>query len=117
MLCTVSNHSFETCLCCRAGRYEVDGYVYNSAEEPKILMTGKWNESMNYQPCDSEGEPLPNTELQEVKLFLFQGDNKEFLSVGLYVANTTILAVFAARLLICHFLKYSCFSPFSAHES
>ena len=81
MLCTVSNHSFETCLCCRAGRYEVDGYVYNSAEEPKILMTGKWNESMNYQPCDSEGEPLPNTELQEVKLFLFQGDDKEFLSI------------------------------------
>ncbi|MBA0857180.1 hypothetical protein Goshw_008697, partial [Gossypium schwendimanii] len=30
----------------RAGRYEIDGYVYNSAEEPKILMTGKWNESM-----------------------------------------------------------------------
>jgi hypothetical protein len=44
----------------------VDGYVYNSSEEPKILMTGKWNQSMNYQPCDSEGEPLPNTELKEV---------------------------------------------------
>ncbi|GKB00484.1 ribonuclease H-like domain-containing protein, partial [Tanacetum coccineum] len=29
-----------------AGRYEVDGYVYNSTEEPKILMTGKWNQSM-----------------------------------------------------------------------
>ncbi|XP_010262527.1 PREDICTED: oxysterol-binding protein-related protein 3A-like isoform X2 [Nelumbo nucifera] len=50
----------------RAGRYEVDGYVYNSAEEPKILMTGKWNESMSYQPCDLEGEPLPGTELKEV---------------------------------------------------
>ncbi|MFQ6662506.1 hypothetical protein Gotur_030335 [Gossypium turneri] len=49
----------------RAGRYEIDGYVYNSAEEPKILMTGKWNESMSYQPCDSEGEPLPGTELKE----------------------------------------------------
>ena len=54
----------------RAGRYEVDGYVYNSAEEPKILMTGKWNESMSYQPCDLEGEPLPDTELKEV-IFLF----------------------------------------------
>ena len=51
---------------CRAGRYEVDGYVYNAAEEPKILMTGKWNESMSYQPCDMEGEPLPGTEVKEV---------------------------------------------------
>ncbi|KAL7169896.1 hypothetical protein ACSBR2_034860 [Camellia fascicularis] len=29
-----------------SGRFEVDGYVYNAAEEPKILMTGTWNESM-----------------------------------------------------------------------
>nr|DAD26447.1 TPA_asm: hypothetical protein HUJ06_027915 [Nelumbo nucifera] len=50
----------------RAGRYEVDGYVYNAAEEPKILMTGKWNESLSYQPCDMEGEPLSGTELKEV---------------------------------------------------
>ncbi|TXG58622.1 hypothetical protein EZV62_016451 [Acer yangbiense] len=49
-----------------SGRYEVDGYVYNAAEEPKILMTGKWNESMKYQVCDPEGEPLPGTELKEV---------------------------------------------------
>lgn len=48
----------------------MDGYVYNSAEEPKILMTGKWNESMNYQPCDMEGEPLPGTELKEVLIVL-----------------------------------------------
>lgn len=51
---------------CSAGRFEVDGYVYNAAEEPKILMTGKWNESMSYHPCDAEGEPLPGTELKEV---------------------------------------------------
>ncbi|KAG4955592.1 hypothetical protein JHK85_041972 [Glycine max] len=57
---------FQPCGWFGAGRYEVDGYVYNSAEEPKILMTGKWNESMSYQPCDSEGEPLPGTELKEV---------------------------------------------------
>ncbi|XP_023523023.1 oxysterol-binding protein-related protein 3C-like [Cucurbita pepo subsp. pepo] len=57
---------FQPCGWFGAGRYEVDGYVYNSAEEPKILMTGKWNESMSYQPCDMEGEPLPNTELKEV---------------------------------------------------
>ncbi|XP_043815529.1 oxysterol-binding protein-related protein 3C isoform X2 [Manihot esculenta] len=48
-----------------AGRYEVDGYVYNAAEEPKILMTGKWNESMSYQPCDLEGEPVTGSELKE----------------------------------------------------
>ncbi|KAG2685856.1 hypothetical protein I3843_10G137800 [Carya illinoinensis] len=57
---------FQPCGWFGAGRYEVDGYVYNAAEEPKILMTGKWNESMSYQPCDLEGEPLPGTELKEV---------------------------------------------------
>ena len=31
-------------------------------------MTGKWNESMSYQPCDLDGEPLPGTELKEVCL-------------------------------------------------
>ncbi|KAI8021366.1 Oxysterol-binding protein-related protein 3B [Camellia lanceoleosa] len=49
-----------------SGRFEVDGCVYNAAEEPKILMTGKWNESMSFQPCDMEGEPLPGTEMKEV---------------------------------------------------
>ncbi|XP_068338455.1 oxysterol-binding protein-related protein 3C-like isoform X2 [Pyrus communis] len=57
---------FQPCGWFGAGRYEVDGYVYNAAEEPQILMTGKWNESMSYQPCDLEGEPLPGTELKEV---------------------------------------------------
>ncbi|XAR50925.1 hypothetical protein NMG60_11005392 [Bertholletia excelsa] len=57
---------FQPCGWFGAGRFEVDGYVYNAAEEPKMLMTGKWNESMSYQPCDVEGEPLPGTELKEV---------------------------------------------------
>jgi hypothetical protein len=57
---------FQPCGWFGAGRYEVDGYVYNADEEPKILMTGKWNEFMSYQPCDMEGEPLPGTELKEV---------------------------------------------------
>ncbi|KAK1272098.1 Oxysterol-binding protein-related protein 3C [Acorus gramineus] len=57
---------FQPCGWFGAGRYEVDGYVYDAQEEPKILMTGKWNESMSYQPCDSEGEPLSGTELKEV---------------------------------------------------
>ncbi|XP_071718554.1 oxysterol-binding protein-related protein 3C-like [Rutidosis leptorrhynchoides] len=57
---------FQPCGWFGAGRYEVDGYVYNSAEEPKILMTGKWNTSLSYQPCDSDGEPLPGTDLKEV---------------------------------------------------
>lgn len=51
-----------------SGRYEVDGYVYSADEEPKIMMTGKWNEKISYQPCDTEGEPLPGTELKEVSL-------------------------------------------------
>ncbi|CAI5980231.1 unnamed protein product [Closterium sp. NIES-65] len=50
----------------RAGRYEVDGYVYDSSEEPKMLITGKWNESLSYQPCDHEGEPLEGSTLTEV---------------------------------------------------
>ncbi|PSS23765.1 Oxysterol-binding protein-related protein like [Actinidia chinensis var. chinensis] len=56
---------FQPCGWFGAGRFEVDGYVYNAAEEPKMLITGKWNESMSYQPCDVEGEPLPGTELKE----------------------------------------------------
>lgn len=57
---------FQPCGWFGAGRYEIDGYVYNKAEEPKILITGKWNSSIRYQPCDMEGEPLPGTELKEV---------------------------------------------------
>lgn len=57
---------FQPCGWFGAGRYEVDGYVYNAHEEPKILMTGKWNEFMSYQHCDLEGEPMPDTELKEV---------------------------------------------------
>lgn len=52
-----------------AGRYEVDGYVYSADEVPKMLITGKWNEFVNYQPCDAEGEPLPGTKLEEVSSF------------------------------------------------
>ncbi|KAJ6815057.1 oxysterol-binding protein-related protein 3A-like [Iris pallida] len=57
---------FQPCGWFGSGRYEVDGYVYNAEEEPKLMMTGKWNQSMRYQPCDQEGEPLPGTELKEV---------------------------------------------------
>ncbi|KAL5973340.1 Oxysterol-binding protein-related protein 3A [Asimina triloba] len=62
----------------RAGRYEVDGYVYNAEEEPKILMTGKWNEAMSYQPCDLEGEPLSGTELKEVWRVASVPENDKF---------------------------------------
>ncbi|KAG2552966.1 hypothetical protein PVAP13_9KG493000 [Panicum virgatum] len=57
---------FQPCGWFGAGRYEVDGYVYSAQEEPKIMITGKWNTSMSCQPCDQEGEPLPGTELKEV---------------------------------------------------
>ncbi|KAL2632407.1 hypothetical protein R1flu_017093 [Riccia fluitans] len=57
---------FQPCGWFGAGRYEVDGYIYNKEEEPKMLVTGKWSSSLSYQPCDMEGEPLPNTELKEV---------------------------------------------------
>ncbi|KAK9755246.1 hypothetical protein RND81_01G012400 [Saponaria officinalis] len=57
---------FQPCGWFGSGRYEVDGYVYDAYEEPKILMTGKWNESLSYQPCDADGEPLFGTELKEV---------------------------------------------------
>lgn len=52
-----------------AGRYEVDGYVYDKDEIPKMLITGKWNEFMSYQPCDADGEPLSGTELEKVSYF------------------------------------------------
>nr|XP_016449624.1 PREDICTED: oxysterol-binding protein-related protein 3C-like isoform X3 [Nicotiana tabacum] len=69
---------FQACGWFGAGRYEVDGYVYNANEEPKILMTGKWNESMSYQPCDMEGEPLPGTELKEVWRVAAAPENDKF---------------------------------------
>ncbi|KAI3993450.1 hypothetical protein MKX01_002463 [Papaver californicum] len=58
--------NFKQCGWFGAGRYEVDGYVYNASEEPKILITGKWNKSISYQPCDIEGKPILGTELKEV---------------------------------------------------
>ncbi|KAI7992879.1 Oxysterol-binding protein-related protein 3A [Camellia lanceoleosa] len=69
---------FQPCSWFGAGRYEVDGYVYNATEEPKLLMTGKWNESMSYQPCDMEGEPLPGTELKEVWRLAATPENDKF---------------------------------------
>lgn len=57
---------FQPCGWFGAGRFEVDGYVYNAAEEPTMLITGKWSESLSCQPCDGEGEPLPGTSLTEV---------------------------------------------------
>ncbi|KAG4145404.1 hypothetical protein ERO13_D05G095160v2 [Gossypium hirsutum] len=55
---------FQPCGWFGAGRYEVDGYVYNAAEEPKILMTGKWNESMSYQPCWHVADTPKNDKFQ-----------------------------------------------------
>ncbi|KAI3800869.1 hypothetical protein L1987_28968 [Smallanthus sonchifolius] len=69
---------FQPCGWFGAGRYEVDGYVYNAAEEPKILMTGKWNTSMSYQPCDLDGEPLPGTDLKEVWKVAEAPENDKF---------------------------------------
>ncbi|EXC30973.1 hypothetical protein L484_021273 [Morus notabilis] len=69
---------FQPCGWFGAGRYEVDGYVYNSNEEPKMLMTGKWNEYMSYQPCDLEGEPLPGAELKEVWRIAKVPENDKF---------------------------------------
>jgi hypothetical protein len=57
---------FQPCGWFGKGRYEVDGYVYDKDENPKVLITGKWNTSLSCQPCDAEGEPLEGTELKEV---------------------------------------------------
>ncbi|KAF6137812.1 hypothetical protein GIB67_040520 [Kingdonia uniflora] len=69
---------FQPCGWFGSGRFEVDGYVYNAEEEPKILMTGKWNKSMSYQPCDMEGEPLPGTELKVVWRVTDPPENDKF---------------------------------------
>lgn len=78
----------------RAGRYEVDGYVYNTDEEPKLLITGKWNTSMSYQPCDLEGEPLPGTELKQVST----------LSIRSFVFTLFLFSAFLPFKLGDHFL-------------
>jgi hypothetical protein len=46
--------------------------VYSAEEEPKIMITGKWNTFMSCQPCDPEGEPIPGTELKEVVPFTYR---------------------------------------------
>ncbi|KAD0079196.1 hypothetical protein E3N88_44814 [Mikania micrantha] len=38
--------------------------MYILLEEPKILMTGKWNTSMSYQPCDWMGSPFQELTLK-----------------------------------------------------
>lgn len=47
-------------------------------------MTGKWNESMSYQPCDMEGEPLPGTELKEVFIYIDANDSLLISLQGLF---------------------------------
>ncbi|KAK8361772.1 hypothetical protein E1A91_A03G058000v1 [Gossypium mustelinum] len=41
-------------------------------------MTGKWNESTSYQPCDTEGEPHQGTELKEVWHVAVTPENDKF---------------------------------------
>ncbi|KAJ6992860.1 hypothetical protein NC653_016078 [Populus alba x Populus x berolinensis] len=83
---------FQPCGWFGAGRYEVDGYVYNAAEEPQILMTGKWNGSMSYQPCDMEGEPCSGTELKEGFTISGLSDGKTYLLTG-PIAHHSIIAI------------------------
>jgi len=87
----------------RKGRYEVDGYVYSKDEEPQLMVTGKWNTTMSYQPCDVEGEPLPGTELKEV-----------FSSLSLKSAHLTslIFVAFPFGLLhtLIHFMVFAFFT-------
>ncbi|AES70416.2 oxysterol-binding protein, putative [Medicago truncatula] len=47
------------------------GRVYNSSEELKILITGKWNEAFRYQVCDPEGEPLQELNSKRLAVQLF----------------------------------------------
>lgn len=58
------------------------------------MMTGKWNESMSYQPCDIEGEPLTGTDLKEVNLI-------EFSFHYLLLCKSNIVAYILARMLPC----------------
>lgn len=69
---------FQPCGWFGAGRYEVDGYVYDKDEVPKMLITGKWNEFMSYQPCDVDGEPLPGTKLEKVWRVADAPENDKF---------------------------------------
>jgi len=53
---------FTPCGWTGSGRWEVDGYVY-SREKVKVLKVyGKWNHSISYVPCDSEGKVSPGKE-------------------------------------------------------
>ena len=80
----------------------MDGYVYSATEEPKILLTGKWNESMHYQPCDVEGEPLPGTELKEVSF-------KPFITCRFSSCDRVL--IFCSYSIDCMCSKCTCWTP------
>lgn len=75
--------------------------MYNAAEEPKILMTGRWNEAMSYQVCDPEGEPLPGTEMKEVSCSTFCQCYAQFLLIIKMLCYLLIACTLFYRL--CHY--------------
>lgn len=42
------------------GRYEIAGYVYREDGSKALYLEGRWNEYLDYAPCDDEGNPVPD---------------------------------------------------------
>lgn len=62
-LCEIT---FTECGWFGAGRYEMLGYVMDAEGNKKLRMEGKWNEYLEYVPCDEEGEPIEGAEFTRV---------------------------------------------------
>lgn len=45
-----------------AGRFEIKGTVKDADGVPRLALIGKWNSHLDFVPCDSDGEPLPDAE-------------------------------------------------------
>jgi len=45
-----------------AGRYEINGYVYDEHDVPKLQLVGKWNSYLDCVECDEEGNAIPDAE-------------------------------------------------------
>mmetsp|Transcript_33884 Transcript_33884/g.74115 ORF Transcript_33884/g.74115 Transcript_33884/m.74115 type:complete len:452 (-) Transcript_33884:116-1471(-) len=63
--------TFTQCGWFGAGRFTVAGTAFSSDGEPKLAITGMWNERLCYSPCDAEGAPL-NGE-PEIELWKSEG--------------------------------------------
>ena len=43
-------------------RVQVSGHVYTEEGKKVLALSGAWNDHLDMQPCDAEGDPLPGSQ-------------------------------------------------------